>query len=192
MDFKEEISFSTHSKIAMLAYARESIVTHLSEDVNHTEPEFEHMGDELGVFVTLRKGINLKGCVGKIFADCSLKDSLKDMAISSATRDPRFFPVDLKEMNSISIEISVLSPFSEVKNIEEIQIGKHGLMIEHDGKRGVFLPEVALDQGWEILSFIEQLCYKAELAITVFKDDPRLLKFETIKFSDDIKQRSKK
>ena len=190
MDFEEEIRFSTKSKIAILDLARQSIISYLSGNTIDGEYDFEHKDDKLGVFITLRVGEELRGCIGTIFPEDAFKNLIKDMAISSATKDYRFYPVKLEEMDHISIEVSVLSPFVEVKNIDEIQIGKHGLMIEHNGKRGVFLPEVASNQGWDVLTYLEQLCYKAGLAPDIIKDKPRLLKFDTIKISDDKSQRS--
>ena len=185
MNFKKEINFSFESKKEMLSFARKSIISYFNGIEGIDEPTFEHKNDKLGVFVTLRKGESLRGCIGSIFVEQPLIQTLKDMAISSASRDPRFYPVDIKEMEEISIEISVLSPFSLVKDIKEIQVGEHGLMIEHKGKRGVFLPEVAVDQSWDISTFLENLCYKAGLAHDILKDNPKIFKFNTIKISDD-------
>jgi AmmeMemoRadiSam system protein A len=191
MNFKDEIDFSKDSRIAILDLARESIIIKLAGKTLSGDVDFEHKDDILGVFVTLRKHEQLRGCIGSIFPSKPLKESVRDMAVSSAVNDPRFLPVELEELDDLSIEVSVLAPFSEVDNIEEIEIGKHGLMVEHLGKRGVFLPEVALNQGWDILTYLEQLCCKAGLATDVLKDKPRLLKFDTIKISDDKSQRSK-
>jgi len=182
--------FSDSSKISMLNLAREAITSNLIEHYPIGEMEFDHKKDKLGVFVTLRKGEELRGCIGTIFTDLPLYELLPDMAIASASRDPRFFPVTIDEMDDIVIEISVLSPFTIIEKNDDIIIGQHGVMLEHLGKRGVFLPEVAENQGWDIPTIIEQLCYKAGLTPDIIKDKPRLQKFETIKISDDNSQRS--
>jgi len=111
-----------------------------------------------GVFVTLKKDGQLRGCLGVLKGKGPLYKEVQKMVIQSAVGDPRFPPVSLNELKKIKIEISVLSPLKRVKNPDEIKIGVHGVMIEKGFHRGVFLPQVALETGWDKETFMGQLC----------------------------------
>ena len=85
------------------------------------------------------------------------------MAGASASKDPRFHPLENEELNNFSLEISVLSPLEKIEDIEQIQIGSHGIYIEKNFSRGVLLPQVATDYGWDRETFLQQTCLKAGL-----------------------------
>lgn len=139
-----------------------------------------------GVFVTLRKSGALRGCIGHITALEPLFRGVQETAVAAATRDPRFPPVKIKEIEDISIKISVLSPLHQI-DIDAIKVGAHGLMIVQGGKRGVLLPEVAVANGWDREAFLENLCLKAGLPRYCWKEDPMLYSFTTQKFGSDEK-----
>ncbi|MDD3501928.1 MAG: AmmeMemoRadiSam system protein A [Candidatus Cloacimonetes bacterium] len=119
--------------------------------------------EKRGAFVTLNKKGHLRGCIGYIVAYKSLKETVLEMAIAAAFRDPRFEPVTLNELDSINIEISVLSEMILIKEKSEIHIGRDGLLLEHPYGSGVLLPQVATEYGWNVDTFLEQLCNKAGL-----------------------------
>lgn len=107
-----------------------------------------------GAFVTLRKGKSLRGCIGIFESDQPLYRVVQEMAVASSTRDPRFQPVQPEELKDIRIEISVLTPMRKIKDIKEIQLGKHGILIQKGIRRGTFLPQVATETGWTLEEFL--------------------------------------
>ncbi len=113
---------------------------------------------ERGLFLTLRKNSNLRGCLGSIVARKPLYLEVRDMAIAAASQDSRFQPVLKSELNSINIEISVLSPLEEIDDVEKIELKKHGVMVKKGLKSGVFLPQVAVETGWGKEEFMNNLC----------------------------------
>lgn len=131
----------------------------------------EKLKQKCGAFVTLKGKEQLRGCIGNIIGDRSLYLTVRDMAIESATGDPRFPPVSVSELDEIEIEISVLSPLKRVKNYQEVIACKHGVVIRKGYRSGVFLPQVAPEQGWNREEFLEALCtHKAGLPKDAYKD----------------------
>jgi uncharacterized protein len=146
-----------------------------------------------GVFVTLYNvdefdKFSLRGCIGYAMPSESLAKSLVNASIKAANEDPRFDPVTYNELQDIVIEVSILSPpiLIAVENIQsKILIGKHGLIIESPSGSGLLLPNVAFEKGWEVMQFLEYLCYKAGLASSSWMSpDIRLFSFETIIFRE--------
>lgn len=134
-------------------------------------PEFDKMEefhDEIykekcGAFVTIHKKGKLRGCIGYIVGVKTLPETIIDMAIASAFKDPRFPPLKKEEFNEIDIEISVLTPIQKVEKIEEIEVGRDGLIISNGYRQGLLLPQVATEYGWNREQFLEHTCYKAGL-----------------------------
>jgi uncharacterized protein len=116
-----------------------------------------------GTFVTLRTGEELRGCIGTQTEDAPLYRTVQEMAVAAATRDPRFPPVRLDEIDSITIEVSVLGGRVVVRDPREIEIGQHGLAIACRGQRGLLLPQVASESGWSAEEFLSRVCGKAQL-----------------------------
>lgn len=141
--------------------------------------------DNLGVFVTLKKQGQLRGCIGFIRGVGPLGASIQEMAVNAAINDTRFPPVTLDELQHIEIEISVLTPMTEVNDISEIEIGKDGLMLIHGTNSGLLLPQVASELGWNIEDFLQNLCLKAGLPPGSHKiPEAKLLKFSADVFSE--------
>lgn len=116
-----------------------------------------------GAFVTLEVAGELRGCIGRIEAAAPLAQVVGEMARAAATRDPRFPPLDPKELPDLEIQISVLSPFWKVEEWEQIQVGRDGLMIRAGGRSGLLLPQVAAEYGWDRETFLSHTCMKAGL-----------------------------
>jgi len=117
-----------------------------------------------GAFVTLRtKRGDLRGCIGSIRALEPLCTAVMSSAVSAAFRDPRFFPVRPEEMPELDLEISVMGPIELVANIEEIEVGRDGLIISRGRFAGLLLPQVATEYGWDRDTFLDQTCVKAGL-----------------------------
>jgi len=124
-----------------------------------------------GVFVTLKKDNDLRGCIGVFKSEETLYQNVIDMAIAAATQDPRFNPISKDELNNLEYEISVLSPLRKVDSWKEIEIGKHGVEIKQGMRRGVFLPQVASENNWDLNTFMNVLCtQKAGLPADCWKN----------------------
>jgi len=113
-------------------------------------------------FVTLKKKGRLRGCIGYTEAVAPLFKVVQECAVAAATEDPRFPPVAPAELSSIDLEISVLTPLVPVR-ADEVEVGRHGLMVSHLGRRGLLLPQVPVELGWDRETFLEQTCVKAGL-----------------------------
>jgi len=121
-------------------------------------------------FVTLRRHGNLRGCIGIMTPERSLAEVTGSMAKAAALRDTRFQPVQPEELDSIELEISVLGPSVPIGGPQDIQIGKHGLVVSKGFYRGVLLPQVATDHDWDPVTFLRQTCIKAGLSPEAWKD----------------------
>jgi len=126
------------------------------------EPPTAFLKDKGAAFVTLRKDEDLRGCIGHIIAMMPLFECVASVARSAALEDPRFPEVTPDEYKQLHFEISVLTPPEDVKNPEEIVVGKDGVIINYGGMyQGVFLPQVPTEQGWDRVEYLDNLCYKA-------------------------------
>jgi AmmeMemoRadiSam system protein A len=129
----------------------------------------EILKKKMGAFVTLRCKENLRGCIGYIKGVLPLYQTIQEMAVQAAFHDPRFEPVGIGEWEGIDIEISVLSPLKKIKNVEEIEVGVHGIFIEKGFYSGLLLPQVATENHWDRATFVEHTCYKAGLPKDAWK-----------------------
>ncbi len=125
--------------------------------------------DRCGAFVTIKNSGNLRGCIGYVRGYLPLHETVKEMAIQAAFNDPRFEPVTKDEWKDIDFEISVLTPMKKIKDIDEIVVGVHGLYIEKGVHSGLLLPQVATEQKWDRMEFLEYTCYKAGLPKDAWK-----------------------
>lgn len=133
---------------------------------------------ESGAFVTLNKKGGLRGCIGVFASPNPLYKTVIDMTMAAASQDPRFIPVEPDELKDIDIEISVLSPLKETKDVNEIEVGRHGLFITKGKARGVLLPQVATEHGYDRIKFLEQTCVKARLNPNDWKQGATIFTFE--------------
>lgn len=134
-------------------------------------------------FVTLRSADGtLRGCIGELDARRPLVESVRGNAVSAAVRDPRFSPVGPDELDGLQIALSVLTPPRIVGDASDVVVGRHGLIVERGPRRGVLLPEVAVDHGWDRETFLAATCRKAGLSLDAWRDpETRLAVFETVK-----------
>lgn len=135
-----------------------------------------------GIFVTINKHGNLRGCIGRIIGDQPLYLSCQEMARAAALEDPRFPPVTLAELPDLEIEISVLTPLQKVKDKEEIVVGRDGLLIRKGLYSGLLLPQVAAEYGWTVDEFLAQTCHKAGLPSDAHKSQDA----EVYRFSAEV------
>lgn len=138
-----------------------------------------------GAFVTLHKQGNLRGCIGTFAQSQSVLKTLDEMALAASQRDPRFSPVQAHELSLIDVEISLLTPLRPVADVAEIEVGRHGLCMSRGWQRGVLLPQVATEQGWDRETFLQQTCRKAGLPLDAWQDpDTRIQSFEAVVFGE--------
>ena len=173
-------------KLKLLKLARITLETHFADG---TTPAYHASSEGLlerkGAFVSLHNGDELRGCIGLLSADRELYKIVQHCAISAALEDSRFIPVTEEELPELNIEISVLTPFRRVRDIEEIEVGKHGLYIVQGFFRGLLLPQVATQYRWDRKTFLEQTCRKAGLLESAYRDPKTIIHtFEADVFSD--------
>ena len=141
---------------------------------NESKPDPENIPEitrqDRGAFVTLEKNGNLRGCIGYVQPIKPLWKAVKEMAVSASLKDPRFPPVEEDELPDITVEVSVLTVPHEIDDIEEIEVGKHGIIIKKGFQQGLLLPQVATDQGWDRKTFLQHTCRKAGLPTTAWQD----------------------
>ena len=135
-------------------------------------------------FVTLHRRGDLRGCIGHVEADEPLGVVIARCAVAAGSTDPRFPPVGADELTEIDIEISILSPLEPVARLEEIEIGKHGLVVEMGWHRGLLLPQVATEWKWDRAAFVAETCRKAGLAPDAFERGAKLWRFEAEVFGE--------
>jgi len=167
------LSFEEGERAVKLA--REAIVTFLGDHVRITPQLGGAFKEKRGVFVTLKKD-GLRGCIGHPYPDMPLSDAIVDSAITAATGDPRFRPVQMNELDDIIIEVTILTPpkLIEGKPSErpkKIQIGKHGLLAKFGPVSGLLLPQVATEYNLNAEEFLSQTCIKAGLAPDMWLDE---------------------
>jgi AmmeMemoRadiSam system protein A len=168
-----KIDITQEEQRALLAEARETIAATLENRLPvyrrdsalraAVEAGNSALTQPRGAFVTIRLGEHLRGCIGRMDAADSLEKTVRIMAGEAAFGDPRFSPLTEDEFGRCSLEISVLSPISPCEDPRSIQVGVHGLYLTHQWKSGVLLPQVPLEQGWDLDEFLDQICLKAGL-----------------------------
>ncbi len=164
-------SFSLVQKKELIRIAKETIQefvrTGKVKDVKETDPRFLTME---GAFVTIRKHGDLRGCIGHIIGSQPLYLTVRDMAVAAASQDPRFDPLSPQELGDIDVEVSVLS-IPRPASVDEIELGKHGVIVSQGYRQGLFLPQVATETGWDKTTFLSELCsQKAGLPADAWKD----------------------
>ncbi|HEB30073.1 MAG TPA: AmmeMemoRadiSam system protein A [Spirochaetes bacterium] len=151
-------------KESLLKLARDTIGARLGKNKPADfSPGSSVLTEPRGAFVTLHKHGALKGCIGYVEAIKPLYQTVREMAVAAAFQDPRFESVTGDEFDQIEIEISVMSPIKKISNIDEIEVGKHGLIMKSGLNQGLLLPQVATEQGWDKETFLEHTCNKAGL-----------------------------
>ena len=137
-----------------------------------------------GAFVSLHIRGKLRGCVGMVLPERALADTVSSCAAAAATDDPRFDPLAPAELAEVTIEISALDPPFRVADPSRISIGTHGLMVTKGGRRGLLLPQVAIDQGWDVPTFLAETCLKAGLPSDAWTNEAIVEAFSAQVFSE--------
>ncbi|MFZ5586056.1 MAG: AmmeMemoRadiSam system protein A [Thermodesulfobacteriota bacterium] len=170
----------------LLAVARETISQLVQGRPPAAQPaDLEGLQFRRGAFVTLHRRGQLRGCIGNFVSDEPLVCTVQSMAVAAASQDPRFPPVRAMEMDEIDLEISVLSPLKPIQDVDEIEVGRHGIYIVSPRGRGVLLPQVATEYGWDRDTFLDHTCMKAGLRPGCWREpDVKILIFSAQVFGE--------
>jgi AmmeMemoRadiSam system protein A len=166
-------------KRELLALARKTVVDHVSgrktPEPDQKDPRLSANG---ATFVTINRNHMLRGCIGNIQPVMPLSRSVISNAVAASSRDPRFPPMRPEELKDMEVEVTILSPLERTDDAQQIRVGTHGVYLEKAGRSAVFLPQVPVEQGWDLKTYLEQLCIKAGLPGDAWKDkDARLSVF---------------
>lgn len=180
------LSLSESEKWTLIEIARNSIIAAITKSKFKELKPSNSAGitKKRGCFVTIKKQGELRGCIGYVLPVKPLYQAVSEMAVEAATADPRFPPLGIDELAEIKLEISVLTPLHRIKSIDEIQVGRDGLYLKKGEHSGLLLPQVAVEEGWDRLEFLENVCWKAGLHKDAWKD-AELYKFQAEIFGDE-------
>jgi AmmeMemoRadiSam system protein A len=137
-----------------------------------------------GAFVTIHFRGDLRGCLGHVETEAPLADTIANLAAAVSDSDPRFDAVSARELDGIELEISVLTPEREIQSVADIDVGRHGLIVEQGPRRGLLLPQVATEHGWDAPTFACHACLKASLPPNAWREGARMLVFEAQVFGE--------
>lgn len=171
----------------LLRIARRSIEMHLEKGEEAGIPVDDPTLSKPGAaFVTLTLEGRLRGCIGYSEPLYPLHETVARCAVAAATHDYRFAPVTLEELPGLNISISTLTPLVKLDNFDDLEPGRHGLMITGRGRRGLLLPQVAAERGWDKETFLSETCRKAGLPTDAWKgEEVEVFVFEAVVFSED-------
>lgn len=172
----------------LLSLARQTLETHLRTNRNLNVEGDDGWAEKLrkkrGAFVTIQREGKLRGCIGTVLPIKPLYEAVRDNAINASVHDPRFPPLSAEDLDKITIEVSVLSPLTRLTSLEDIHVGRHGLVIRKGGRNGLLLPKVAADYGWDRKTFLENVCLKASLLSQDWREGAELYCFTAQSFRE--------
>jgi AmmeMemoRadiSam system protein A len=165
------MELTAKEKDTLLNIAKKVISAKINnKDTPKLAVDSETLKEKRGAFVTLKKRGQLRGCIGYIKPVKALGETVQEMAVAAAFHDPRFPSLKPDEVRDLTFEISVLSPLKRIKDINEIEVGMHGLYIISGYKSGLLLPQVAVEYKWDRETFLKETCYKAGLPMQTWMD----------------------
>ena len=177
--------FTKDQKKYLLEIARTAIGQYLDGNfVPHKQTTESNLKKQRGAFVTLRRNGKLRGCIGQTDAAQSVEEIVRLMAVQAAFHDWRFNPLKSSELTELEIEISILTPQKIINNPEEIVLGRDGIALRKEGYSALFLPQVALENGWDLTQTLNRLCVKAGLPPDSWKSQVQFFIFQAEIFCD--------
>ena len=177
--------YSSEERQLLLRLAHQAIDTALEGSELTTPGISEHLQQHRGAFTTLHLEGDVRGCVGYVFPVAPLFQTIIETARAAAFQDMRFLPVTREEAAQLQISISVLSPLFPIK-VEELELGKHGLLVTLGNRRGLLLPQVPAEHGWDRKTFLEQTCRKAGLPPDAWQHEATLEAFTAEIFGEGV------
>jgi AmmeMemoRadiSam system protein A len=178
-----ESEFSPEERTLLLQVAHASILSALENREISLAPPTPHLAEPRGAFTSLYLNSELRGCVGFVLPVSSVYRAVIDTARAAAFEDTRFYPVTIAEAPQLEIELSILSPPRPV-SAEEVEVGRHGLLVSLSGHRGLLLPQVPAERNWDRITFLEQTCRKAGLPADAWKRGALIEAFTAEVFGD--------
>jgi AmmeMemoRadiSam system protein A len=175
--------FSLQERALLLRLAHDSIASALEGREISLEIPTPHFAEHRGAFTSLHLRGELRGCVGYVLPSCPVYRAVAETARAAAFDDNRFQPVTSEEAALLEIELSILSPPRPVQ-AEEVEVGRHGLLITWHGRRGLLLPQVPIEHEWDRTTFLEQTCRKAGLPLDAWKNGATIEAFTAEIFGD--------
>jgi AmmeMemoRadiSam system protein A len=175
--------YTDEERATLLQLAHDAILSVLENRDPQPFAPSPHLAEPRGAFTTVYSNRQLRGCVGYPTATVPLYQTVMETARASAFDDPRFAPVTLSEAQQLQISISVLSPVSPIR-AEDVIVGRHGLIISQHGRRGLLLPQVPIEHGWDRITFLEQTCHKAGLPLNAWNSGASIEAFTAEVFAD--------
>jgi AmmeMemoRadiSam system protein A len=179
----EQNEFSREERKLLLRLAHDAIVTSLEHRELSLSPVPPHLTEPRGAFTTLYLRGELRGCVGHVYPIDSLYRTVAETARAAAFEDTRFWPVTLDEAAELEISLSVLSPLRPAQP-EQVEVGRHGLLVSLHQHRGLLLPQVPIEHGWDRITFLEQTCRKAGLPPDAWQTGAQIEVFTAEVFGD--------
>jgi AmmeMemoRadiSam system protein A len=179
----EYLEFSPEERSLLLKLAHEAIASALVNRAISLDPPTPHLAEPRGAFTTLYAQGNLRGCVGYVLPIASLYRTVANTARGAAFEDTRFWPVVAEELPDLEVSLSVLSLPQPIQP-EQIEVGRHGLLVSQAGRRGLLLPQVPTGYGWDRLAFLQQTCKKAGLPLNAWEHGAKIEAFTAEIFDD--------
>jgi len=175
---------TTADRRSLLVLARRSVTARATGGRRPAVPPIPDLC--AGGFVTIRRAGELRGCIGSLETDRPIGEVVERCAASAASEDPRFPPVQPAELGAIEVEISVLGPLETVDPVDpaRIVVGRDGLVVEQGPRRGLLLPQVATEWGWDAETFLGRACLKAGLPREAWRTGARVFRFEALVFGE--------
>lgn len=175
--------YSLEERRQLITLAHRAIDAALEGRELDLTPPTEHLGQRRGAFTTLHIAGQLRGCVGYVIDAYPLWRTVAETALAAAFYDTRFYAVTHEEAPKLEIEISVLSPARPIRP-EEVEVGRHGLIVSQRGQRGLLLPQVPIEHSWNREMFLAQTCLKAGLPVDAWQTGAQLEAFTAEVFSE--------
>jgi AmmeMemoRadiSam system protein A len=178
-------TLNTEDQKLLLELAREAITVSVrTGKIPNGEVTVPNLLGHQGCFVTIKQKGELRGCIGNFVSDKPLYMLVREMAVSAAIHDPRFYPMKEQDLAGFELEISVLSPLAKITSPEEVEVGRHGLYLEKNFSRGVLLPQVATEHGWDRETFLNKTALKAGLKHDDWKEGADIYVFTAQVFGE--------
>ena len=176
--------FSQDERELLLRLAHDSILSALDPQREVSlDPPSAHLAEPRGVFTSLYLKGELRGCVGYVASVSSVYRAVAETARAAAFEDTRFRPVTLVEAPHLDVDLSILSPPQPIQP-QAIEIGRHGLLITMAARRGLLLPQVAVEHHWDRTTFLQQTCRKAGLPLDAWEKGATIEAFSAEVFGD--------
>ncbi len=179
-----ETEYPPEERRLLLRLAHEIIEAALDGREVDTTPPTDHLAQPRGAFTTLHLAGQLRGCVGYVMPVHPLYRTVAETALAAAFHDTRFYPVRQEEAPQLEIEISVLSLLQPIE-VDDIEIGRHGLVVTFGSRRGLLLPQVPVEHHWDVKTFLEETCHKAGLPPDAWERGATLEAFTAEVFGDE-------